>query len=91
MSSSEYGLTRKPLVLITDFVAYVDAFVFGWIVTDVVANFLLNVGGSFTKLRFFGTSFLSRREAILVAYGQVIVAMVISSTSLTGFSRESTW
>lgn len=58
--------------------AYIDAFVIGWMTIDAIANVLLYIGANFTKLRFFGTTFLTRREAILVAYAQVGIAMIAS-------------
>lgn len=66
------------MVVALDFLSYLDSFVLGWIGTDIVANLLLAQGSTFTKIRFFGTSFLTRRDAILLAYGQVIVAMIVS-------------
>lgn len=66
------------MVAIVDFIAYLDAFVSGWIGVDFLSNVLISAGQSFTKIRFFGTSFLTRRDAILLAYLQVIIAMIAS-------------
>ncbi len=66
------------VVLRLDFIAYLDAFIIGWIIVDILANVFISSGQSFTTIRFFGTTFLTRSDAILLAYGQTIVAMTAS-------------
>jgi hypothetical protein len=80
------------LVAILDFIAYVDSFALGWMLVDAIANSVLVVGKTGTRLRFFGTSFLTMRYAILIAYAQIIGAMITSYfivDAIFGMMQES--
>jgi hypothetical protein len=66
------------LVSVPEYVAFGDAFVLGWVIIDYIANIILSRGETFTKIRYFGSRFVSRDKAIILSIAQVAVAMAVS-------------
>jgi hypothetical protein len=63
-------------VSVSQFAIIAMSLVMGWILDDGVANLLLKKHEKGVKIRFFGARWLSRKKAIVVAFIQIIVAMV---------------
>lgn len=69
---------ERELVLVTDYIAYGDAFVLGWVVVDYAANVILSKGETYTKIKYFGSRFVSRDKAIVLSLAQILIAMFVS-------------
>jgi hypothetical protein len=61
-----------------EYVATLDAYILGWVTIDLIANLLLKKEETGTKIQFLGARWLKRKDAIIVAFLQFLIAFSCS-------------
>lgn len=61
-----------------EYVVFVNALSLGWVIIDVIANLFLKKSKKGTKIRFFGAKWLKRKDAIIIALLQFLLAFFLS-------------
>ena len=67
-----------PQASLIDFMPLGSAYIFDWVMVDVLASLFLSVNAKGCKFRFVGVRWLKRETAIKVALAQFIIAFIIS-------------
>jgi hypothetical protein len=67
-----------PQTSLIDFMLLGSAYIFGWVIVDVLASLFLSVDAKGCKFRFIGMRWLKRETAVKVALAQFIIAFIIS-------------